>query len=227
MRIIAISDTHGKHHEVELPPYRDGDILVHAGDITRKGEIATVANFGKWLEHLPYEHKIVIAGNHDFSFQDERRVHVEAILRSSSATYLYDDSVTIQGVKFYGSPWQPWFHSWAFNLQRGPEIARKWEMIPYDTDVLITHGPPGNNNGGLIQEVISGVVHENETGCADLLKRVQTLRQLQWHIFGHIHECYGTYQDPGATCRFVNASVLNIKYKCVNKPFVLGILPKL
>lgn len=227
MRLIAISDTHGKHHEVELPPYQEGDILIHAGDITRKGEIATVANFGKWLKSLPYEHKLVIAGNHDFSFQDERRIHVEGILKSAGATYLFDESVTIHGVKFYGSPWQPWFYDWAFNLQRGSEIARKWRMIPDDTDVLITHGPPSDNNGGLIQEVISGLVHENETGCADLLERIRELRNLQYHIFGHIHECHGTYLDPSVTCRFINASVLNIKYECANHPFILGILPKL
>ncbi|MCK4490026.1 MAG: hypothetical protein KAU23_07180 [Anaerolineales bacterium] len=48
----------------------------------------------------------------------------------------------IDGTKFYGSPWQPWFYDWAFNLQRGPEIRSKWELIPEGIDILITHGPP-------------------------------------------------------------------------------------
>jgi Icc-related predicted phosphoesterase len=224
MRIIAISDTHAKHHEVELPPYQPGDILVHAGDMTRRGEIATVKNFSLWLRDLPYEHKLVIAGNHDFCFQDERRVHVENIL-NKVCTYLFDESVIINGIKFYGSPWQPWFHNWAFNVQRGPDIARKWSFIPEDTNVLITHGPPSHNLGGLIPHVFhrhTGTdLYEEEVGCEDLFNRMKELPNLKYQIHGHIHECYGVYSHKDLSGKCINASCLNLRYECVNRPFIL------
>ena len=34
LKIVCISDTHGKHRSLKVP---DGDVLVHAGDITSKG----------------------------------------------------------------------------------------------------------------------------------------------------------------------------------------------
>ena len=71
-------------------------------------------------------------------------------------------------MKFYGSPWQPWFCDWAYNLARGEEIAAKWAAIPSDTDVLVTHGPP-LGHGDLCS---SG----QRAGCLDLLERVHALR---------------------------------------------------
>jgi Icc-related predicted phosphoesterase len=226
MRIIAISDTHAKHHEVELPPYQPGDILVHAGDITRRGEIATVQNFSHWLKDLPYEHKLVIAGNHDFCFQDERAHQVMDMLEQiGGAHYLQDECVILNGIEFYGSPWQPWFHNWAFNLQRGSDIARKWELIPDSTNVLITHGPAAGNTGGLIPHVFHRATGENlyeeEVGCEDLFHRIKELSNLKYHICGHIHECYGIHTHPDLTCISVNASALDLRYECVNKPFIL------
>ena len=37
---------------------------------------------------------------------------------------------------------QPVFGNWGFNIERGDPIQKKWDMIPDDTDILITHGPP-------------------------------------------------------------------------------------
>src|SRR3546814_5642071 len=37
------------------------------------------------------------------------------------------------GLKFYGSPCQPEFCDWAFNLPIGPSLKEKWERIPDDT----------------------------------------------------------------------------------------------
>ena len=226
MRIIAISDTHTKHHEVQLPPYHPGDILVHAGDITSRGELATVQNFAHWLNSLPYEHKIIIAGNHDFCFQDERRHHAEDMLEQFPGVhYLYDESICLNGIEFYGSPWQPWFHNWAFNIQRGEEIARKWSRIPDTTNVLITHGPPAGNLGGLIPHVFHRHTGEDlyweEVGCLDLFNRMKDLPDLKYQIHGHIHECYGDYAHPEISGEVINASSLDESYKCVNPPFIL------
>src|SRR5262249_40504742 len=111
-RIVCVSDTHAPHHMTEMPP---GDILVHAGDITRDGALEDVEAFNDWLESLNYlyRHKVVICGNHDFCFQERA---AEARARITSAVYLEDSGCEIEGLTFYGSPWQPWFGGWAFNL---------------------------------------------------------------------------------------------------------------
>ena len=49
MRIVCVSDTHSRHRKTVMPP---GDILIHAGDITRHGDLADVADFNDWLGSL-------------------------------------------------------------------------------------------------------------------------------------------------------------------------------
>ena len=190
MLFVAISDTHGYHDRLEVP---DGDVLIHGGDLTKHGRLEDVEAFDRWLAGLPHRHKIVIAGNHDFCFQHRPR-EARALLRH--AIYLEDRAVEVEGVKFYGSPWQPEFFDWAFNLPRGPALAAVWAKIPDDTQVLITHGPPLG---------IGDLTHRGpHVGCEDLLRRVRQVRP-RLHVFGHIHEAAGRYDVDGTT--FVNASI--------------------
>ncbi len=207
MRIVCISDTHGLHDQVtDIPP---GDILVHAGDITNHGELDQVRSFNDWIGRLPHTHKLVIAGNHDFCFENDADVS-EALL--TQCTYLRDSVAVIEGIHFYGSPWQPWFYDWAFNLRRGPDIRQKWELIPPDTDVLITHGPP-QGHGDMTQG-------GEAAGCKDLLELIAQ-RAIGTHIFGHIHEGYGITQKDGT--RYVNASTCTLAYNPTNPPIVIDI----
>jgi len=186
--IVAISDTHGYHRSLDIP---DGDILIHAGDVTRRGHLAELAELNAFFAGLPHRHKILIAGNHDWCFERE-----EAAARRllTDVTYLQDEAVTVEGLKIYGSPWQPWFLDWAFNLQRGPDLAARWAKIPDDTDVLITHGPPSG-----IGDRTSGGGH---AGCEDLLRRVRQIAP-RLHVFGHIHEARGRWTIDDTA--FVNA----------------------
>jgi len=206
--IVAISDTHGLHEALEVPP---GDILVHAGDITNMGEIEGVATFNEWLGSLPHSHKIVIAGNHDFCFERNREAS-EPLL--TNCIYLHDTAVTVMGIRFWGSPWQPWFCDWAFNLQRGEEIRQKWNLIPDDTDVLITHGPPHGHG----DRTDSGDL----VGCRDLLEAVERIRP-RLHVFGHIHEGYGVSSNDHTT--MVNASNCDFSYEPVNPPVIFAYDP--
>ena len=136
MRIVCLSDTHNLHSAFAVP---EGDVLVHAGDATLRGTREEVVAFDAWLGTLPHRHKVLVAGNHDWLFEREPD---RARGMITNATYLQDEGVTIDGLAFWGSPWQPWFLSWAFNLQRGAPLREKWDRIPAATDVLITHGPP-------------------------------------------------------------------------------------
>ena len=203
IRIVAISDTHGLHRHLQIPA---GDILVHAGDITGRGQIAHVVDFNDWLGDLPHRHKVVIAGNHDFCFE---RQSTEMVTLLTNCIYLFDEAITLDGLIFYGSPWQPWFHDWAFNLDRGAELRAKWEQIPAKTDVLITHGPPVGH-GDLTSE-------GELAGCVDLLDVVVEKRPFL-HIFGHIHEGYGVTHNEHTT--FINASSCTLQYKPIQPPIV-------
>ncbi len=204
LRVVAISDTHGYHEKLKVP---DGDLLIHAGDIAGRGEWRELSDFNIWLGALPHRHKVVIAGNHDFWFE---RFPGKARAMLSNATYLQDEAVEIEGRLLYGSPWQPEFGDWAFNLPRGEQLARVWQKIPESTDILVTHGPPA----GILDLTVNGDL----CGCADLRQRIAEVRP-RLHVFGHIHEAYGRIEQDGTT--YVNASSVNFRYKPVNEPVVL------
>lgn len=191
MRLVAIADTHLYHRPLQVP---EGDVLIHAGDMCRRGSLDELSLAADWLRAMPHRHKIVVAGNHDWAFAlhpDEAR----ALFDGGGVEYLEDAGATIDGVRFWGSPWQPAFHGWAFNLARGPELAAKWALIPEGLDVLITHGPPAGIGD---HSAMTG-----RTGCADLRARVAVVRP-RVHLFGHIHEDGGAWPLDG-TC-FVNCT---------------------
>ena len=208
MKIVLIADTHNRHRELTLP---DGDVLVHAGDMTTGGTLEEVEEFNSYLGELPHRHKIVIAGNHDFCFELEPE---PAVALLSNATYLQDEATTVEGIVFFGSPWQPRFFNFAFNLTRGPEIREKWDLIPEDVDILVTHGPPRGFG--------DQTVYAEEVGCRDLLAAVERVKP-HVHVFGHIHEGAGIYSN-GRT-KFINASCCDRAFEPVNPPIVLEVTP--
>ena len=206
MTFVAISDTHNIHTPMQLP---DGDVLIHAGDVTGKGTEAQVYHFLAWFSAQPHRYKIFIAGNHDFYFELAQPERIAAMI-PDNLIYLNDSGVTIEGIKIWGSPVQPWFFDWAFNRKRGPEIKKHWDLIPNDTDILITHGPAYKR--------LDRVIRGNEAvGCVDLLKAIERVEP-KFFICGHIHEAYGVIEEEKTT--FINASVLNEHYKMTNKPIV-------
>jgi predicted phosphohydrolase len=206
MRIVCVSDTHNQHASLDVPP---GDVLVHAGDFSMAGQAREISAFDAWLGTLPHAHKLVIAGNHDWLFQTDPGA-ARSLL--THAQYLEDSGTVVDGIRFWGSPWQPWFLDWAFNLQRGAEIAAKWALIPDGVDVLVTHGPPHGTrdrveDGGLV-------------GCEELGRALARVRP-RLHVFGHIHEGYGVTRRGDLT--FVNASSCDVSYRPINPPVVIDL----
>jgi Icc-related predicted phosphoesterase len=213
MRIVVLSDTHGMHDRVKVP---DGDVLIHCGDLTDAAGQAALRSFLFWMEALPHKHKVFIAGNHDWAFEkwpDLARLMVKEL--SPNSHYLQDSGCEIDGVKFWGSPYQPEFFNWAFNLPRGEALRRHWDMIPNDTDVLITHGPPFS-----ILDV-SGF-DKVKCGCRDLYEAILRVKP-SLHCFGHIHHSYGSHRyfhDDGWLTTCINASICNEAYKPIRSPFI-------
>jgi Icc-related predicted phosphoesterase len=227
MKILCISDTHSLHKKIPKEWMVPADILIHAGDISSLGYTHEIKEFCKWFDSLDqYDNKIFIAGNHDWGFQPKNYHNnydsvMEVIRSYKNFDYLIDEYVEItnvegEKVKIYGSPWQPEFHQWAFNLQRGEEIQKKWDLIPNDTDVLITHGPP-YGIGDFVPYKGGEYV-----GCKNLLDTIATkLPNLKAHIFGHIHYSYGVVMRNNV--KFVNASNCNERYEPIQKPILIEI----
>lgn len=207
VRLVFISDTHAQHSQLVLPP---GDVLFHTGDFSTRGLLGEVQIFLDWFAAQPHPHKVLIAGNHDF-LADQNPGLFQSMV-PDNVIYLNDTGCMLDGIRVWGSPIQPWFFDWAFNRKRGAEIRQHWDLIPEDTQILLTHGPPY----GILDEVARD---RRPVGCRDLLHRVRDLNSVKIHAFGHIHEGYGQY-EAGNTL-FLNASVLDEHYVLQNKPFVV------
>ena len=205
MRIVCISDTHGRVGAERIP---DGDVLLHGGDLcSSSGGLGDLEASARWLRSLPHRHKVIIAGNHDFCLQEKP---TEARAALYELTYLEDESVCIEGLRIYGSPWQPRFCNMDFNLLRGPELRATWSAIPADTDVLITHGPPFG--------VLDRTWHGQLVGCEELALRLEDL-QVGLHVFGHIHEGYG--QRRVGQRLALNASMVDVRMMATQAAWVV------
>lgn len=227
MRVVCISDTHGLHRAIG-PNLPAGDVIVHAGDFCNRGSMDEALRALGWFNALPYKHRIIIAGNHDL-FMDVSHLDfpstpsaVEAILpKCEGFHYLQDSGCTIDGVTFWGSPWQPAFFNWGFNIPRGRGLQQKWDLIPTGTDVVITHGPSyGRLDACPDFTNPKEMVH---VGCNDLAKTFKYRVKPKVHVFGHIHSSYGMMEDDGTL--FINASVCTERYHPINKPNAFEIDP--
>lgn len=181
MKILHISDTHGKHRQLNGLP--EADIIVHTGDFTEDGTEEEVKDFVEWFGGLPYKHKIFIAGNHDFCLYGAK---LEGL--PDDVHYLCNDAITIDGIKFYGVP------MFVQDDLEGnfPEL---FGCIPNDTDVLLTHQPPL----GILDEQ-DGINY----GDYCLYKSVMNVRP-RYHLFGHQHHTEEVYQVLRRV-RFSNAA---------------------
>lgn len=222
MKIVLISDLHGKHDDLTklLPP--TADMIICAGDISMFGNMNTINSFIYWFSNLDqYKYKIFIAGNHDRYFEDHHYLALTMI--PENVIYLENSGVTINGVYIYGSPIQPTFFNWAFNVDRGEPIKKYWDMIPDHTDILVTHGPPYgvldasrfNQDSGTVGDAV------NHAGCEELSKAVFDRVKPSLHLFGHIHPGYGKIKKEEIW--FVNASNVDEKYMIANKPILINI----
>lgn len=214
--IDLLSDTHTHHEDFECS---GGDILIHAGDVSARGRPGEIYNFIEWFSRQPYQYKIFIPGNHDLGLEDNFD-YWKKDCDDRGIILLNDSGITAkvkdQEIKIWGSPVQPWFHNWAFNRSRTqqyataehPWIKPHWDMIPNDTEILITHGPPYK----ILDQTNSGHV-----GCEELVKRIPQT-DIKLHVFGHIHEAAGFQYIGDKT--YVNAARLNrMHYPISDKPF--------
>lgn len=181
--IVCISDT-----PCTLPDVPDGDILLHAGDLTNRGTFDELQGQLGWINSFPHRYKIVIGGNHDslldpaYVARFPERLHEgpgtsRSDLEWGDIIYLCNTSVKLtldseRTISVFGSPWTPQFGTFAFQY---PPIREVWaNAIPDDTDIVLTHGPP------------FGHLDLEGKGCRQLLDEVRRVRP-KLVVFGHIH----------------------------------------
>lgn len=214
MRLVCISDTHNQHNKIKLPK---GDVLIHAGDATGRGTIQEVSNFLTWMGAQPFTHRLFVPGNHDWLFEKQPQL-AKQMCEDNKIVLLHERAIEIDGLKFYGSAFQPEFCGWAFNKSRGPELAEIWSRIPSDTDVLVTHSP----SMSILDELVyaNGVPNGQHVGCRDLAERMSQL-DIKVHICGHIHCGYGKVES--AKTKHYNAALLDEMYCVANEPWEIEI----
>ena len=220
MRIIdSISDLHGYCPELE-----GGDLLIIAGDLTANDWLHQYDKFYDWVRTQDYKKIIVIAGNHD-NFLQENPSFIT--IYDGELSYLCDSGTQFEGLKIWGSPWTLAFEGMnpkckAFTVDTEEELAEKWNLIPNDVDILVTHSPPYG--------ILDKTLFENHVGSVTLENAVQRIKPYL-HVFGHVHECGGKVDDlvhyenmcGSKLTTMVNASHVNERYEPVNKPIRMEI----
>jgi predicted phosphodiesterase len=219
MKIVALSDTHNKHNKITVP---DCDVLIHSGDESGMGRESEIRNFAKWLSKQPAKNILWTPGNHSVDFERSLPNSLKWFKEECpQGVGLINEEIVIDGVKFWASPETPFFYNWAFNRARtpdmvpyhGPWIKETWDKIPDDVNILVTHGPPY----GILDELVyvDGTPKGEFVGCQELSKRISQLKDLDLHIFGHIH-IHGGCQKHIDGVSYYNASVCDEQYMATN-----------
>lgn len=210
MKIVCMSDTHGINMPNEIP---DGDMLIHAGDLSLTGQAHEIEHALAWLRKFPHKYKIVIGGNHDNALCELPYLFDEWLRRewkgNAPITLLRGSMVEIEGYKIFGSsviPHNDEFRAGARAYMLDGTTARHWGLAP-SCDILVTHGPPK---------------HCRDGGCGDpaLATYVQWVKP-KLHVFGHVHHARGVtdFKDT----KYVNAAMVNAAYEPVHDPIVVEV----
>lgn len=210
MIIDCISDLHGYYPELD-----GGDLLIVAGDFTARDTLTELSKFKDWLSVQKYKKIITVAGNHDNLIEQRIGIGDEDSWDSEFLSYLEDSGTEFCGLKIWGSPWTTKFpginpHCCAFTVDKDEELQEKYDLIPNDTDILITHNPPY----GILDKTSRGEC----VGSKNLQMQLYTRLRPKLFICGHIHEAYGQEPPGGFIEIAVNASHVNERYEPVNKP---------
>jgi Icc-related predicted phosphoesterase len=206
IKTTAISDLHG--HLPTQKQIGEGDLLIIAGDICPVWnhavghQIEWLNNkFSRWLKSLDYNKKIVVAGNHDFAFQEKPQS-----VDTGEYCYLQESNTMYNGLKIWGSAWSNRFFDWAFNADE-EQLKEIYSRIPDDTNIIVSHGPPL----GFGDRTKDG----KHVGSSSLRNRMFELKQLKYLLTAHIHPAYGKYL-AGENIEIYNCSYVNEQYQPVN-----------
>lgn len=204
MKVTALSDAHAKVVDLTISPT---DILIYAGDWSNGGSMSETSRFIYWLNHQPAKYKIAVAGNHDV-FCEESNSLAREMFKQAGIIYLQDEAVTIEGLRFYGTPWCVAFMDWAF-MKNEEWLKEAFKLIPFNLDYLICHTPPKN-----ILDNCDGI----SIGSKSLYDRI-LMTTPKNVIFGHMHQKgKASLKVDKKEIKFWNVAVANQDYDIVKEP---------
>lgn len=212
MKIVCISDTHGMHHNIQVP---DGHVLLHAGDMSSRGLPDELVSFAEWMSKLDHEHKLVVCGNHEL-LVDGRCDLMTKFLAGYGIQFIHQKLITIDGFSIYGESRTPEFFDWGWMYKRGSEAKAIWDELPMSIDLLLCHGPP-LGFGDKCPD-IRDRTKMVKVGCEHQLEALNRVKP-KYVVCGHIHESYGVYKTVWG--HVINASICNGKYEPINRPIVI------
>jgi len=220
-RCVCFADTHEMHNRIEMP---EGDFLFFAGDMSYVGSEAAIRDFGKYIRNLPHRHKVITGGNHDKSLEHQpisakSWLGFGTQMQLNSCYYLEHETIEIEGLKIFSSPFSPEFfpQHWSFQLRRGNHAKKMWSKVKLGTHIVISHGPAF----GILDYALGSRDH---VGCEDLYNRLLEVQPVL-HVTGHLHESRAvTQRSEFPNTLFVNASICTVDYKPTNKPIVVDLI---
>lgn len=201
-RIVCISDT----HDIDYPKLPDGDILLHAGDVSLSGNPSEIQRFLDWFGSQPHKHKIFVGGNHDRGLVDFGYGYFNS---SPSIVYADNNTVEAEGFKIWASPASRTYGHISAFMRSEEGLDRIYSNIPEKTDIVVSHTPPY----GILDAEADG----RPLGSTALAKHIFRVKP-KLHVFGHIHGGYGSRSIDGTT--YINASHLDITYRKFRDPIV-------
>lgn len=224
MVIACVSDLH--ENLIEIPQC---DILLIAGDLTFGLKHDLVAqqkflytDFRHWVDTVPAEHVVAVAGNHEQNVEKWGWPVMDNW--PDNFHYLQDEGIELDGLKIWGTPWQPWFYSWAFNAPENNGeafLAAKYDLIPYDTDIVISHAPPYGYGDRVGDQRDLRAERVGSRALTAALRRINP----RLVVCGHVHAGTGDYQLHGKQTRIINAAVVNARYQVKRGPFMVRLQP--
>ncbi|KAK6496959.1 hypothetical protein TWF481_001939 [Arthrobotrys musiformis] len=204
IKVVCVSDTHNDDFSSKIP---DGDIFIHAGDMTDFGTLEELQKAYNWIASLPHKTKIVVAGNHDFGLDSNhpnflpetvalftsdaaKEAGINYIDRSvQSFTNYTSSSSNDSELRVYGNPCQPEFigKPYAFIYRPYPSdtSTKAWETAPTKEDaahIWVMHSPPLNRLDSINQKY----KYLGLTGCAVQANKIAAAKPLLC-VFGHYH----------------------------------------
>ncbi|KAL1999678.1 hypothetical protein VTN02DRAFT_4191 [Thermoascus thermophilus] len=220
LRVVCLSDTHTLRCE-DVP---DGDLLIHAGDLSNDGSLREIQAAVDWLKSLPHRHKVVVCGNHDSFFdwrsrrredqekdQDEEKDHeIDASIHSlddrdlhridwGDIHYLQHSSVTLT----FPASTTSTSSSRTLTVYGAPQIPA---IVPFGPEHAFTYPahhdawsstvPPDTD---ILVTHTPPAYHRDlspvfSAGCPFLLAETWRVRPAL-HVFGHVHAAYGVEPD--------------------------------
>lgn len=230
MKICVISDSHGF-----LPSIEPCDMLLICGDISPlriqnnipQYEEWLKTTFANWVNSLPCDKVIFVAGNHDKIFENRNYEWVNSVITKptdNKAIYLENSHVDYLSTdgkvyRIWGTPCCHIFGNWSF-MYPDDKLKELYSSMPYDCDIVISHDAFSINNYGVVPP---NIWHDKPINAGNEVLTKMILEHKPTYAFcGHIHEGNHNLSNIEGI-KMANVSLVNDNYELAYLPLYIDI----